>query len=77
MKILTFTVPEGKTVDDPKHPFTRILAMMWLNYLISQGEMDIPPEKRRTSEYRLSEEQVFLFGQLMGELSKSEDLTPS
>jgi hypothetical protein len=77
MKVITFTVPESKTVDDPKHPFTRILAMMWLNYLISQGEVDIAPEKRRTSEYRMSEEQVFLFGQLMGELGKSEGKVPN
>lgn len=73
MKVITFTVPEENTVDDPKHPFTRILAMMWLNYLISQGEMDITMAKRRTSEYRLSNEQVSLFGQLMGEISKSEE----
>ena len=72
MKIITFTVPEEKTVDAPSQPFTRILGMLWLNYLISQGELDIGPEKRRGQDYRLTEEQTFLYGALMGEIAKSE-----
>ena len=73
MKIVTFDCPEGPN----KNAMTRILGKLWINYLISQNEIDIDPKKREQEDYRLSDEETYLYGQLMGEIAKSEDHTPS
>jgi hypothetical protein len=69
MKIITFECPEGTK----RFTFTTLLGKLWLDYLISQGEYT--PDA--SEQFRLTEEEVLLYGQLMGEIAKSEGKEPN
>ena len=69
MKVITFECPEGTSI-------TRILGMLWLMYLQAHGDLDYDEEELRT-QYRLDDNEVLIFGQLMGEIAKSAGKVPN